>query len=349
MTKRVLIPAVLAAAIALPSSAAAAPVVNHDAAQSPDAVLDYWTSARMEAAEPLDAPGDTPPAGAPPLATAASQPPDVEIDPARDIAYPERTHGRIFFTLGGQNSSCSGTIVTSRLRNLVLTAGHCVVEPGGEGVEPVWSSNVIFVPAYRNGAAPYGSYPATTLRAPVRWAREPMINLDIGAMNLVPGPGGAQIQDLLGSRGASFNRPLPSYRNKAVQIFGYPGEPAAFYDAERQVLCNSRFLGLERGTGSLVAGPCNQKQGSSGGGWVIGGGLVNSVVSHGPCPPATALTCTTTAGTFFGNEAFNLYSAAGGGVSKGVRKKLKGCKRKRDKQRANCVARAQTFRPVVLP
>ena len=42
-----------------------------------------------------------------------------------------------------------------------------------------------------------------------------------------------------------------------------------------------------------VAGPCNQKQGSSGGGWVIGGGLVNSVVSHGPCPPATALTCTT--------------------------------------------------------
>jgi len=349
--KRALISAAFAvAAVALPASAGAAPVATHDASQSSASVRDYWTPERMEAAEPLDAPGDAPLAtSSGPPASAAAQPPDVEIDPARDIAYPERTHGRIFFSLGGQNATCSGTIVTSRSRNLVLTAGHCVVQPGGEGIEPVWVSNLIFVPAYRDGLAPFGSYPATTLRAPARWAREPLIELDIGAVSLVPGPGGAQIQDLLGSRGASFNRVLGSYRNKGVQIFGYPGEPAAFYNAERPILCNSRVLGLERGTGSLLAGPCNQKQGSSGGGWVIGGGLVNSVVSHGPCPPATIQTCTQTAGTFFGNEAFKLYSAAGGGIAKGVKKKIKGCKRKDEKKRAQCIARAQTFQPVVLP
>lgn len=357
--KRALIPAALAAvfvaafalaAAAIPASAAAAPVATHSSGESPGSVLDYWTPERMRAAEPVEAPGEAPLAtsSAPP-ASAASQPPDLEIDPARDVLYPERTHGKLFFTLGAQNLSCSGTVVASRSRNLVMTAGHCVVEPGGGGIEPVWASNMVFVPAYRDGVAPFGLYPATTVRAPTRWVREPLIELDIAAVNLVPGPGGAQIQDLLGARGASFNRPRGSYRNNGFQIFGYPGEPAAFYNGERPILCNSRFQGYERGTGSVLAGPCNMKQGSSGGAWVLAGGLVNSVVSHGPCPSATALTCTQTAGTFFGPSAYNLFAASGGGVAKGVKKKIKACKRKRGAKRANCIARAQTFRPVVLP
>ena len=43
-------------------------------------------------------------------------------------------------------SSCSATVVTSRNRNLILTAGHCVSMPGAEGSQPTWASNVMFVP-----------------------------------------------------------------------------------------------------------------------------------------------------------------------------------------------------------
>ncbi|CAN5583374.1 hypothetical protein BH20ACT15_BH20ACT15_08760 [soil metagenome] len=339
------------AAAVLPASAAAAPVATHGPGAGPAKAVGFWTPERMRSAVPLDGPGDAPAPAASssgPSASAAAQPPDVEIDPARDTAYPERIHGKLFLTLGGQNVSCSGTVVNSRRGNLVLTAGHCVVTPGIGGSEPVWATNVIFVPAYRDGVAPFGTYPATSLRAPTRWVREPLIELDIGAVNLVPGPGGAEIQSLLGARGVSFNRPSRSYRRKGFQIFGYPGEPAAAYDAEWPILCRSRFKGFEPFSGSVVAGPCNMKQGSSGGGFVIGGGLVNSVVSHGTCPPATAANCTRTAGTFFGSTAFKLWSAAGGGVSKGKRKQLKSCKRKRGKKKLTCRARAQTFKPVRL-
>lgn len=333
------------AAFACPAFAAAAPVTTHDPAGSPAQALDYWTPERMRAAEPLDGPVSPAPADAP-VATSASQPPDVEIDPGADVLYPYRIHGKLFFTIGSQGASCSGTVVTSRLGNLVLTAGHCVVESGGGGVAPVWASNMIFVPAYRNGAAPYGIYPATSVRAPTRWVFEPLVELDVGAVNLVPGPGGVQIQELLGSRGVAFNRTAGSYRGKQIEIFGYPGEPAAFYDGERPIYCNASFQGFESFSGSLLAGPCNMKQGASGGAYMIGG-LVNSVVSHGSCPPATALTCTTISGTYFGDTAFNLYSAAGGGINKGKRKALKRCKSKKGKKKASCRARVLRFGAIV--
>src|SRR5262245_34847323 len=85
----------------------------------------YWTPERMRDAVPLDGPeagrvaGDS-------LAQAAAQPPDQEIDPSLDVTYPYRIHGRLFLTFGASNASCSGTVVTSRSRDVILTAGHCV-------------------------------------------------------------------------------------------------------------------------------------------------------------------------------------------------------------------------------
>ena len=337
------------AVVAISPAAAQSSLAVHATAQSSEQVLDYWTPARIASAQPLDSPAVPGLAGAP-SATAAAQAPDQEVDPGRDTAYPERLHGKLFVTIGAANASCSATVVNSRSRNLLLTAGHCVVEPGFNGAEPVWATNVLFVPGFRNGAAPFGAYPAVSLSAPQRWAREPLIELDVGAVNVVPGPTG-QIQDVLGARGVSFNKPTSFYSNKTrFGVFGYPGEPAAFYDAGRLIRCDAPFVRFEKFIGSPQVGPCNMKQGASGGGWVLKGGIINSVVSHGPCPVSTAAICTLIAGTYFGETVYRLWASAGGGVSKGVKKKIRACRKLRKaaaKQR--CRSRAQTFRPVVRP
>jgi hypothetical protein len=321
-------------------------IVVHPLEQSPADVRSYWTPERMRRAEPLDAPGAPAGAGAASAPNYLAQSPDQEISPERDLAYPERIHGRLFVTFGPDSGSCSATVVTSRARNVILTAGHCVAMPTSEGSPPILAGNVLFVPGYRNGGAPFGAYVGTTARAPGLWSFEGLIELDVGAINLAPSAAG-QIEDVLGSRGVSFNRPAGSYKKNKTrfQVFGYPAQPPAFYDGERPILCNSPFKGFEKFTASLQIGPCNMKEGSSGGGWVLKGGLLNSVVSHNGCGLSPA--CTLVSGTYFGDIAFKLWSAAGGGIAKGRKKQIRNCKKKSAGKRLSCLTRAQTFKPTV--
>lgn len=65
--------------------------------------------------------------------------------------YPFRTLGKVFFTSGGYNYVCSGSVGYNRM---IWTAGHCVYD----NYYGTWHTNWVFVPAYRNGAAPYGQW-----------------------------------------------------------------------------------------------------------------------------------------------------------------------------------------------
>jgi hypothetical protein len=317
-------------------------VVSRPLIQDQGAVRAYWTPERMRNAIPLDGPaagefpGDS-------LARAAAQPPDQEIDPSLDVTYPYRIHGRLFLTFGASNASCSGTVVTSRSRDVILTAGHCVAEPVGLG-STLFARNVIFVPGYRNGDAPLGSYVGTRGGTPGQWAALGDVSFDVGVINLAPLNGGL-IQDQLGSRGVGFNRIPGSFNKKTFQLFGYPAAPAGVYDGERPILCNSRFRGFERFSGALVASPCHQQEGASGGGWVLGG-LVTSITSHSGCSnPGPS--CDLIAGTYLGSSAFRVYRQANGGLPKGTQKQIKRCKRFKGKQHDKCLSKAETFRPVV--
>jgi len=341
----------LAALCAMPGSApaqeaGAGEISTRAIGGSPAEVRDYWTPERMRTAEPLDAPAGPATAATSVAPSLYAQAPDQEIPASRDLLYPERIHGRLFLTYGTSDASCSATVVTSRARNLILTAGHCVALPGAEGSQPTFATNVVFVPGYRNGARPFGTYVATSLRTPVLWAFEADLTFDVGAINLAPLSGG-QIEDVLGSRGLSFNRGASGYKKNRtpLQLFGYPAQPAAFYDGERPILCNSTFRGFEGFTLALVAAPCNMKEGSSGGGVVLKGGLVNAVISHNAC--GLDPNCTAVSNTYFGNAAFKLWTKAGGGLSKGQRKRLRGCKNKRGAKKTSCVRRAETFRPTL--
>jgi hypothetical protein len=117
--------------------------------------------------------------------------------------------------------------------------------------------------------------------------------------------------------------------------------PSPAYDGERLILCYSSFQGFESFTSAPVIAPCNQQQGSSGGGFVRGG-KVESVVSHAGCVVVTG--CTLIAGSYFGEEEFDVYEDSSGGISKGKRKKLKQCKKKpKGAKRTKCRGKVQRF------
>jgi V8-like Glu-specific endopeptidase len=72
--------------------------------------------------------------------------------------------GKIFFTLGATDYTCSGTLVRSRRGYVVLTAAHCVTNGRGQ-----WAVDWTFVPGYADGAEPYGQYTARRFFVSPRW------------------------------------------------------------------------------------------------------------------------------------------------------------------------------------
>ncbi|HYW20868.1 MAG TPA: trypsin-like serine protease [Nodularia sp. (in: cyanobacteria)] len=70
---------------------------------------------------------------------------------SNDTSYPYTTTGKLFFTKPGVgNFVCSASVVRPRI---IMTAGHCV--HSGSGGADGFYNNFLFIPAYRDGAAPY--------------------------------------------------------------------------------------------------------------------------------------------------------------------------------------------------
>ncbi len=73
-----------------------------------------------------------------------------------DRSYPYRVNGRLWFrTRSGGTSSCSASIGA---RRLVYTAGHCVYTASARWRG--WHSRYVFIPAYRDGNAPFRRWTA---------------------------------------------------------------------------------------------------------------------------------------------------------------------------------------------
>jgi V8-like Glu-specific endopeptidase len=70
-----------------------------------------------------------------------------------DRAYPYITVGKLFFSVNGAGFVCSASAIQ---RRIVATAGHCV--HSGSGGSSGFHSNFLFVPAFRDGAAPLMSW-----------------------------------------------------------------------------------------------------------------------------------------------------------------------------------------------
>ncbi|SFQ34991.1 V8-like Glu-specific endopeptidase [Amycolatopsis arida] len=304
---------VLTAAFALPAVAqspvagsAEAPAV-HPAPAAAEAVAKYWTPERMRSAVPMQRllGARTAPTGSAPVADGAA----AAVPPVSPLAFPTtgadwtgggavaKTAGRVFFTFGGRNASCSGNAVTSANRSVVITAGHCVKYQGS------WHTNWVFVPGYAGGNAPFGEWPARATLTTPQWEASEDINYDIAAA-VVGQRDGRSLTDVVGSQGIAFNQP----RNQNMYAFGYPA--AAPYDGSKLVYCSGRtftdfLLTRDHGMG------CGMTGGSSGGPWFLnfdeatGTGTVASVNSFGyKFLPGNLY------GPYFGPEAKALYDRA---------------------------------------
>jgi V8-like Glu-specific endopeptidase len=308
--------ALVAAALALAPAAQATPIETVPA-PTEGSVRAYWTAERMRQAEPLELPAPpgsplppaaatlgVPPSAGPATAVDAVAPgstavatlqrerlggatprkadPPVDRSQVADPSQPPfRSHGKVFLTVSGGIAAgdyvCSGTALSSNNRSVVWTAGHCVFDDLGGG----YATNFTFVPAYLDGAAPYGEWPATKLAAPKEWQQNGNLSYDLGAA-VVAKNGGKTLAETVGGRGIGFNQP----RTQDYTSFGYPAQqPPLEFTGGRMFRCDSPLGGTDNPPGS---GPstnwiaCDMNGGSSGGGWVANGAVL-SVNSYSYC------------------------------------------------------------------
>jgi hypothetical protein len=303
--------------LCLPSVASAAgPVRTSHVAQSPAAIKAYWTSARMRSAQPVDATAPTPlfEAGSRDRASRSAKALGLHERVGKTSSYPNRTEGKVFFTLGppdAGNYACSGTAVRSPSRSLVWTAGHCVYDAGvlGAGYATKWE----FVPGYNDGRKPFGEWPASSLATTPQWKGSGLLDggdsaFDFGAARVAP-HNDRRLQSTIGARRIAFNQP----RDQVYTAFGYPAErPPPEFDGRHLFRCRSPYRGSDGYVGppASIRISCDMTAGASGGGWVIwrdGSGYVASVTSYGYRNDASHLY-----GPYQGNAALSLYRAAGG-------------------------------------
>ncbi len=93
------------------------------------------------------------------------------------------------------NHFCTASVVASPGKDLLITAAHCI--NGGKGSSG-YNSDVVFIPGYRDGQAPFGVWtPAKLLVAP-QWAQLSDPDFDVGFVVLQP-HNGENIQQVLGA------------------------------------------------------------------------------------------------------------------------------------------------------
>lgn len=176
--------------------------------------------------------------------------------------YPYRTLGKLFFEQGGRRYVCSAASIGNYA---IWTAGHCV--HAGNGQASGWSRRVVFVPAYRDGKAPYGQWPASHLWVRTAWYKNGIPNglcEDMGGAVLYPQKG-RKISQVVGWLGFAWNW----NRFQSWVELGYPAANpfngqrmqqvcASYAYSDTRLRCNPKPVG----TGSDLTG------GSSGGPWV---------------------------------------------------------------------------------
>ncbi|WP_247829064.1 trypsin-like serine peptidase [Arthrobacter antioxidans] len=290
-----------AAPTAPPAEAA---TVSHVQSEGQAALDAYWTADRMKSAKPANtinsgwaAEGRSvmPKAGQESVAKAPKAPVAETRATARSTVP---RIGKVFFTQGGQNYVCSGNSVQSGNQSVVATAGHCTYD-----LYTGWVTNFVFVPAYNNGAAPYGKFTARSLHPTSEWAARNDISYD-GAFAVMNTLNGRTLAATVGASSIGFNMA----RGLTYSAYGYP--EASPFTGERLYSCIGK-ASVDRIGGTQSQGiPCNMTGGSSGGPWFVGSGPTgtqNSVNSFGYTTQSNVMY-----GPYFGSSIQSAYATAAG-------------------------------------
>jgi hypothetical protein len=282
--------------VAAPAASGASAVPSISFSEGAVAARRFWTPARMEAARPR--------LGSPPAHGSALDPAlTATSETIDDPTLPQyRVNGAIFISEGAGVGfgRCSGTSVVSPNKSVVITAGHCVYESG------IWADRKwVFVPGYRHGERPFGTFTAHWLGTTPAWHAHENENYDVGAAVVGRNEDGQTLAAAVGADGLKTGLSP----DQTFDVYGYPVEKP-FNGGTLQVCRETGFEGHDFGSlfepGPLdLAISCDDSAGGSGGGWVIEGNVINSVTTYGyPSDPSTNF------GPYFGEDVANLYARA---------------------------------------
>ncbi|MYW15501.1 trypsin-like serine protease [Streptomyces sp. SID2955] len=161
---------------------------------------------------------------------------------------------------------CTASVVHSPQDDLIVTAAHCL---GGDG-------DLLFVPAYREGQAPYGVWKVMRRYLPEGWTEDQDEDSDL-AFAVVADREGSRLEDVVGA-----NRFATGVATGAtvVTVTGYPAS------RETPVKCSNRPT-AQSGTQQRIACPAFTG-GTSGSPWVNGDGQIVGVLGGHERGGATA-------------------------------------------------------------
>ncbi|GAA1967522.1 trypsin-like serine peptidase [Kitasatospora viridis] len=209
------------AAAAAAAGAAGQAVEPAPTSDSPQAQLPPVNTPSPSAPATSDSPTPTP---TPDPSTPAPDPstPDTRSAPTTAVAPagPESNRVGALFSgsAGPGNHFCTASVVNSPGHNLILTAAHCVSSANG----------VTFVPAYRDGQTPYGTWQVTKIFTTNGWSQNGDVDQDFALLQVAPN-NGKQIQDVVGGFDLGLNESFTA----TVRLYGYPD------NTDEPILCSN--------------------------------------------------------------------------------------------------------------
>ncbi len=246
-------------AIAPSSSASSVPPPGPDvhgvgqAAQS--AARSFWTPAAMTAATAASAVRQELRLG--PLYGVGSLPSLISQSPPRGIPGSTSfsgvpTVGALFYTSGSGRHFCTASVVASTTGTIVLTAAHCVYSGR-------YSANLVFVPGYEDGSAPYGAWAVRQITVARGWRQRQDPSLDYAFLDVVPPPASVgPIQVVTGALTLGFRL----HDKQSITVIGYNDSD------QRPIRCATKSFKFSN---SQMEFYCRGFwYGTSGGPWIIG-------------------------------------------------------------------------------
>ena len=202
-----------------------------------------------------------------------------------DRSYPYRTTGKLFFrNASGGTSWCTASVIKFRI---VVTAGHCVHR--GSGGTRGFFSNFRFIPAFRNGSAPWGIWTARRVGTTGTWAGGggTVLNAQDVGMLEINDRSGRRIGNVLGWLGWQTH----SLRANHVHSLGYPGNLDRGNIIHQVTAQNKRLA-----SNNNVEYGSDMRGGSSGGPWIQNFGQRASGQPSGSNPGMNRVVAVTSAG-----------------------------------------------------
>ncbi|WP_344549962.1 trypsin-like serine peptidase [Kitasatospora saccharophila] len=185
---------------------------------------------------------------------------------------------------------CTAGVVHSPGRNLLITAAHCAA-PGGVPLD-----GLVFVPGYRDGRTPHGTWQVTGVTVAPGWEAGQDEDEDVAFLTVGP-LDGRQVEDAVGAD--AFAAGLAP--GQEVTVTGYPNEDDA------PITC--RAPGTAHGSAQQRFDCAGFTNGTSGSPWVTDDGRVTGVIGGYQEGGDTA---DTSYSVVFGAQVDGLYRRAAG-------------------------------------